>query len=166
MWDGSAVTMTQPGTIEVAFRDLQPVDLDALAWAGGDAHLAALDEAMRWSWDGRAELIVGELPNERVIAHGGLDLRGERPKIWMLAVHEAWRSLGVGTAMLADLEHRAMATGASEVELTVEADNPRAKALYLSSGYVEVGTLVETWPLDDGRHYACVCSRLVKSLAR
>lgn len=162
MWHSGGVNSQHIGSIEVVFRDAQPVDLDDLAWSGGAAHRAVLAETLRAAWDGDAVLLVGELPSQRLIAHGALDLRGDDPKIWLLAVHEAWRSLGVGSALLAELEHRARAAGCERVWLTVEEDNPRARLLYESLGYQLTGGAVETWPLDDGTHYAAACHTMSK----
>lgn len=162
MWHSGGVNSQRPTPIEVVFRDAQPVDLDELGWSGGTAHQAVLADTLRASWDGEAVLVVGELPNQRIIAHGALDLRGEDPKIWLLAVHEAWRSLGVGSALLAELEHRAQIAGCERVWLSVEEDNPRARALYAARGYELTGGIVETWPLDDGTHYAAACNAMSK----
>lgn len=145
--------MEESGNIDIEFRDAQPPDLDALAWSGGTAHTAALDAALTASWHGDVVLLVGELPNGRLIASGALDLRLDPPRIWMVAVHEAWQSLGVGAALIAALRERAAESGADHVSLSVETDNPRARTLYRRLGFVQTDSIVESWPLDDGRTY-------------
>ncbi|GEM_PF-1052507 len=138
--------------IELTYRDLQPVDIDLLAWSGGDAHLTALQKAMERSWAGTVELVVAELPNGRLVACGGVDFDKEPGTgwLWMLSVDDAWQSLGIGAALVAELERRCLDRGVERAALSVEHDNPRATALYRRLGYRGDRTVVETWPTDRG----------------
>lgn len=138
--------------VELVFRDLQPIDLDDLDWSGGRAHLAALQTAMEDSWLGGVDVLVGEVGGVRPIAHGAIDHRKspDAAEIWMLAVHEAWQGLGVGTALIEALEGRALEAGFEATQLSVELDNPRAQELYERLGYRPIGRRVEHWPRDEG----------------
>lgn len=146
------------------FRDLQPIDLPYLEWSGGPAHQRVLEESLEASWLGDVVVLVAETPDGLLVACGGLDLREEPPRLWMLAVDPAWQSLGIGTRLVSALSSRAKAAGAKSVALTVEEDNPRAKTLYVRLGFSTVGSVIETWPTDDGRTYVACCDLMVRYL--
>lgn len=150
--------------IAVEFRDLQPTDLADLAWSGGEAHLAALETAMQASWEGEAAVLVGELRNGALVASGGVNLALDPPRLWMLAVHHAWQSLGVGTALIRALAERARLAGADSITLTVEDDNPRAKSLYRRLGFVTTDTALDSWPTDDGITQVAACEVMTRQL--
>jgi ribosomal protein S18 acetylase RimI-like enzyme len=65
--------------------------------------------------------------------------------IWMLEVHPALRSCGIGTLLLQAAEQRIRARGLQRAELGVETSNPRARALYQRRGYAAFGTEPDTW---------------------
>ena len=88
----------------------------------------------------------------------------ESGTIWMLSVHEAWQSLGVGTLLIRALEQRILAVGRIVARIGVEHDNPRARALYLRLGYRESGSELESWPIGAGRRYVTVCQVLATKL--
>ena len=52
-----------------------------------------------------------------------------------IAVEESWRSLGIGSALLAKAESWAKAKGVKHLELSVWEFNQRALALYEKTGY-------------------------------
>ncbi|MDN5762831.1 MAG: GNAT family N-acetyltransferase, partial [Microlunatus sp.] len=91
--------------IDVAFRDLEPADLADLTWSGGAEHLNAIAEVLPLMVAGEVEYLVGGLPNGRLVATGGANLRlaADAGTIWQLAVHPVLRGLGIGTAMVAAL---------------------------------------------------------------
>ena len=55
--------------------------------------------------------------------------------IWMLAVHPALQSCGIGTVLIRVAEQRIRARGLRRAELGVEDSNPRARSLYVKLGY-------------------------------
>jgi ribosomal protein S18 acetylase RimI-like enzyme len=109
---------------------------------------------------------VGELPNGRLVAAGGADLRpvAGAGVLWQLVVHPLVQGLGLGTALVRALEERLRARGLEQARLSVEHDNPEAARLYRRLGYRELGSAVESWPVAGGRRYVTVTSVLGKSL--
>jgi len=159
--------------VALEFRDLQQVDLGLLEWSGGSAHMDALALALRHSWEGLVEALVGEVSTGALIAAGGVDYRlssGSAPDepasgvLWMLSVHPSWQGLGVGTQLIAALEDRARQRGCHTAALAVEHDNPRAAALYRRLGYTDFGSGLDTWPLDDGSTYVTAVTHMHRSL--
>lgn len=152
--------------LPVTFRQLAADDLSDLDWSGGTAHLRAVAEAFAAASTAAVEVVVGELPNGRLVALGGLDFRPVSGVgvSWMLAVHETVRGLGIGTALIEVLEDRARTRACRAVRLSVEHDNPAAARLYARLGYREVGTAVESWPIGERRTYVTVCTVLERSL--
>lgn len=61
-----------------------------------------------------------------------------------LAVLPAYQGRGLGTVMLAHAARRAQEAGCAALSITVDVDNPRARTLYLRSGF----ELVETVRVD------------------
>lgn len=138
--------------VPITWRELQQIDLDHLDWAGDAVHLAAMRQVLHDSWTGDAVALVGELPTGVLVAHGVIDFRGSahhagRPDdagwLWNLSVRESWQGLGLGTLLINRLEKRAGKAGFTRVALAVEADNLRARALYLRCGYTVIGLIDE-----------------------
>ena len=152
--------------IVVSFRDLEPSDLSELDWSGGAEHLNSIAEVLALMVADQAEYLVAELPNGRLVAAGGADLRPVPGAgvLWQLVVHPLLQGLGLGTSLVAALEQRLDARGLAEARLSVEHDNPDAARLYRRLGYRELGSAVESWPVAGGRRYVTVTSVLGKSL--
>lgn len=150
--------------LPVTVRDLEPQDLDDLAWSGSPEHLDEIDEALQASYLDLVELVVIGLPNAQLIAVGGVDFRKgpDFGELWMLSVHPAWQSLGIGTMLIGALELKINQRGLARARLGVEYDNPRAAALYHRLGYREVGSSLDSWPAGDGRTYVTVCAVMDK----
>ena len=91
-----------PMDLRLSFRDLEAADLSDLNWSGGPEHIRAVAAALEASYAGEVALLVGSLRNDRLIAMGEVDFRrsAETGCIWMLAVHERFQSLGVGTQLI------------------------------------------------------------------
>jgi ribosomal protein S18 acetylase RimI-like enzyme len=65
--------------------------------------------------------------------------------IWMLEVHPALQSCGIGTLLIQAAEQRIRARGLRRAELGVEDRNPRARALYERLGYAAYGSEPDSW---------------------
>lgn len=152
--------------LRLIVRDLEPEDLGDLDWSGGPEHLQAVAEVLQATWAGDVESTVIALPNGRLVAHGAVDFRKspDSGELWMLSVHEALQSLGLGSRLIEDLEARVVARGLDRARLSVEHDNPRAVRLYRRLGYVPCGSRVESWPTSGGRTYVTVCRVMERHL--
>jgi ribosomal protein S18 acetylase RimI-like enzyme len=152
--------------VRLDFRDLAAADLTDLDWSGGPEHLRAVAAALEASYAGEVSLLVGCLPNDRLIAMGGADFRPaeDAGTIWMLAVHERFQSLGVGAQLIAALEHKIIDHGRPLARMLVEHDNPRARALYERLGYSEAGATLDSWPVAGGKTYVTACTIMERRL--
>jgi ribosomal-protein-alanine N-acetyltransferase len=70
-----------------------------------------------------------------ILAYAGLDHGGEVADIMTVAVAPRARGAGLGSALVAELEARAVAGGAAYVMLEVRDDNEAAKNLYARRGF-------------------------------
>jgi ribosomal protein S18 acetylase RimI-like enzyme len=111
-------------------------------------------------------LVVGCLPNDRLVAMGGVDFRPSEDagSIWMLAVHERFQSLGAGTELIAALERKIIDHGRPLARMLVEHDNPGARALYERLGYSEAWATLDSWPVAGGKTYVTACTIMERSL--
>ena len=152
--------------IDVVFRNLEPSDLSDLDWSGGAEHLTAIAEVLPLMVADEVDYLVGELPNGRLVAAGGADLRpvAGAGVLWQLSVYPLLRGLGIGTGLITALEERLRTRGRYEARLAVEHDNPDAARLYRRLGYRECGSAVESWPVAGGRRYVTVTTVLRKEL--
>lgn len=152
--------------LELQVRDLEPQDLADLEWSGGPEHLTALEDALQASYLDEVGLTIIGLPHGRLIAVGAVDFRKDSQfgELWMLSVHEAWQSLGLGTILINALETKIKSRGLDRARLGVEHDNPRAAALYRRLGYREVDSALDSWLVAGSRRYVTVCSVMEKSL--
>ena len=152
--------------LRLSFRDLEPADLSDLDWSGGSEHIRAVASALEASYAGDVALLVGCLPNNRLIVMGGIDFRPspDAGNIWMLAVHERFQSLGAGAQLITALEQKIIDRDRPLARLLVEHDNPRARALYERLGYAEAGATLDSWPVAGGRTYVTACTIMEHTL--
>lgn len=152
--------------IPITVRDLEAEDLPELDWTGESEHLRTIAENLAVGADGGLQQLVLAVPNGRLVGFGAVDLRppGETGTIWMLSVHEAWQSLGLGTVLIRALEQRIETVGRSVARIAVEHDNPRARALYLRLGYRETGSTLQSWPIGARRRYVTVSQVFERTL--
>jgi ribosomal protein S18 acetylase RimI-like enzyme len=155
-----------PMELRLSFRDLEAADLSDLDWSGGPEHIRAVAAALEACYVGDVALLVGCLPNDRLIAMGGVDFRPSEDagSIWMLAVHERFQSLGIGTQLIAALQQKIIDHGRSIARMLVEHDNPRARALYQRLGYSEGGPALDSWPVAGGKTYVTACTIMERRL--
>ena len=130
-------------TAELSFDDVDPVGPVARTCLA--RYFAELDERFTTGFDPDAALptdarvfLVATLKGEPVgcgaLKPGGPGIT-EIKRMW---VSPAVRGLGVGRRLLAELEARALADGATTTRLDTNGSLVEAIALYRSSGYVEV----------------------------
>jgi ribosomal protein S18 acetylase RimI-like enzyme len=152
--------------LRFSFRDLEAADLGDLTWSGGPVHIRAVAAALEASYAGDVALLVGCLPNDRLIALGGVDFRPSEDagSIWMLAVHQRFQSLGVGTQLITALEQKIIDHGRPMARMLVEHDNPRARSLYEKSGYSEAGAALDSWPVAGEKTYVTACTIMERRL--
>ena len=109
-------------------------------------------------------------PSGLPVALGGIDYVKipDAGVLWQLAVHGALQSCGIGTILIEAAEQRIRARGLHRAELSVEENNPRARALYERLGYVAYGSAPESWDEDapDGSvvRYETICTIMRKEL--
>jgi ribosomal protein S18 acetylase RimI-like enzyme len=152
--------------LRLSFRDLEPTDLSDLDWSGGPEHIRAVATGLEAAYAGEVALLVGCLPNGRLIALGGVDFRlsEDAGSIWMLAVHERFQSLGAGSELIAALEQKIIDHGRPLARMLVEHDNPRSRALYERLGYSEAWATLDSWQVAGGRTYVTACTIMERRL--
>jgi ribosomal protein S18 acetylase RimI-like enzyme len=133
--------------IRLAVRDLEPGDLPSCAWSGKATHLAAITRALERTRLGEVEYLAACPPSGLPVGLGAIDY-AKTPgagTIWMLEVHPALQSCGIGTVLIHAAEQRIRARGLRRAELGVEDGNPRARALYERLGYAAYGSEPGSW---------------------
>jgi ribosomal protein S18 acetylase RimI-like enzyme len=94
--------------IHLAVRDLEPGDLLSCTWAGRATHLAAIARALERVQLGEVEYLAACPPSGLPMGLGAIDY-AKTPgagTIWMLEVHPALQSCGIGTLLIQAAEHR------------------------------------------------------------
>lgn len=151
-------------TVQLRVLDVEAEDIPDLDWSGGAAHLRALGRAWQDAVAGEVALLMVVTEPGATIACGAV--RFETGVLWMLAVRDGWRSLGVGTALIRALESRLAAHGVRTAELWVEHDNPDARRLYERLGYRAAGERTDSWETDDGGVWTTPVTVLRRPLGR
>jgi len=131
----------------LAVRDLEPGDLPSCAWAGTATHLAAMAQAFERTRLGEVDYLTACPPPGLPVGLGAIDY-AKTPgagTIWMLEVHPALQSCGIGTILIQAAEQRICARRLYRAELGVEDSNPRARALYERLGYAAYGSELDSW---------------------
>lgn len=93
-----------------------------------------------------------------IIGYGGITVAADTADIANVAVTEAYRHSGVGTAIIGELLKIAASLGAKKVFLEVRVSNSVAMELYLKSGFK--GAYARTRYYSDGED----CLVMVKEL--
>ena len=133
--------------MRMVVRDLGPGDLESCGWAGTATHLAAIARALERARRGEVEYLAACPPSGLPVGLGAIDY-AKAPgagTIWMLEVHPALQSCGIGTVLIQAAEQRIRARGLHRAELGVEDGNPRARALYERLGYAAYGSEPDFW---------------------
>jgi|SRR6185437_7406108 len=133
--------------LRLEVRDLGPGDLESCGWAGTAIHLAAIARALERARLGEVEYLAACPPSGPPMGLGAADY-AKTPgagTIWMLEVHPALQSCGIGTVLIQAAGQRIRARGLCRAELGVEDGNPRARALYERLGYAAYGSEPDSW---------------------
>jgi len=156
--------------VPLTIRDLTAADLPACAWAGPPVRLAAICRALDRAAAGEVDYLAVCPPSGQPVGLGAVDYAAspDAGYLWMLAVHGALQSCGIGTLLVAAAEDRIRARGRRRAELGVEDSNPRARSLYERLGYAAYGRRPGAWDEEaaDGslRHYETMLTLLGKDL--
>lgn len=157
--------------IAIHVRDLTHADLPHCEWSGSSLHLRTVAHELERAAMGVAEyLAVCVAKTDRPVAIGGIDyeLAPGAGSLHQLATIPALQSCGLGTALIAEAEHRIRRHGLTRAELGVEHENPRARALYERLGYVAFDDRPDAWDVEapDGtlRRYETMCTIMAKEL--
>lgn len=130
---------------EVVIRDGGPDDVPSMGWASsGGLHALWLAQAHRAA-TGESDFLVAECDGTvvgKVVVDWVHNPDGSA-WLWMGSVDPAYRGQGIGQRALAAAEDRARQRGCHAVEMCVDDDNPRARDLYLRSGYAIVGPYLD-----------------------
>ncbi|TLS38924.1 GNAT family N-acetyltransferase [Pseudalkalibacillus caeni] len=132
----------------------QLLALDHLAWN----HFTAPSET---KWTSPEEYLEKSPPGTQLVAavektvFGYVSVRNPTPLKsnshvgeLTIAVHPSYQGLGVGKALMEEVEKRAYEEGKSKLSLRVLATNPFAAAFYKSLGYEEQGRLENEFYID------------------
>ena len=158
--------------VPLVVRDLTYDDLPACAWTGPATHLASMAAALDRVEYGEVDFIAVCPPSDVPVGLTAIDYTktAGAGTLWMVEVHEALRSCGIGTIAIQAAEQRIRARGLARAELVVEYTNPRARALYERLGYVPYGSKPDGWDEEgpDGSivRYNTVCTLMSKELRR
>lgn len=156
--------------VPVSVRDLTVADLPQCAWSGSPTHLRYVAAALERARQGNVDYLAVCGPAGTPLGIGGVDykINPAAGTLWQLAVMPALRSCGIGTVLIGALEDRIRARAITLAELSVELDNPRARALYERLGYTVAGERLEFWDTEnaDGAvmRHETVCAVLRKLL--
>lgn len=165
---GPATPLAIPFTV----RDLTPDDLPHCGFSGSPLHVRAVARELEKAAAGTGEYLAVCPPSGRPLAIGGIAY--DHPQhpgagvLHQLSVHEALQSCGLGTLLITTAEERARARGVPRVELGVEDENPRARALYERLGYTAYDRVKDGWEAEDPTGatvwYETMCTLLRKQL--
>ncbi|MFK4086654.1 GNAT family N-acetyltransferase [Kribbella sp. NPDC020789] len=143
-WQGADMAEV---VVPLAVRDLTEADLPALGWYGSATGLSGVAEAIQRARRGEVDYLAVCPPSGLPVAVGGVDYTKppDAATIWQLSVQAELRSCGIGTVLIEALEQRARERGLGLVELGVDDNRSRPRALYERLGYVVSGHEHGSW---------------------
>lgn len=133
--------------MHIEVRDLGLEDLKSCGWTGTATHQAAIARALERARRGEVEYLAACPPSGLPVGLGAIDYvkTPGAGTIWMLEVHPALQSCGIGTILIQVAEQRIRARGLHRAELGVEDGNSRARSLYERLGYTAYGNEPDSW---------------------
>jgi ribosomal protein S18 acetylase RimI-like enzyme len=156
--------------VPLTIRDLSSDDLRHCAWTGSATHRASMAAALDRVALGEVDYLAACPPSGLPVGLTAIDYvkMAGAGTLWMVEVHDALRSCGIGTTLIHAAERRIRARGLARAELAVEHTNPRARALYDRLGYVAYGSEPDGWDEEapDGStvRYETMCTLMRKEL--
>jgi ribosomal-protein-alanine N-acetyltransferase len=99
-----------------------------------------------------------------IVGYGILSVAAGEAHVLNLCIGPMHRGLGYGRRVLKRLLDLARWYGAERVFLEVRPSNPSAQALYVSTGFVEVGRRPNYYPAQGGREEAVVMAMTIAPL--
>jgi ribosomal protein S18 acetylase RimI-like enzyme len=167
---GLRETVTDFGVERLVVNDLTHDDLDEIGWSGSPPYVHHVAAELLRAADGQAAYLAVRAPDGAPVAKVAIDYTMEPGVgvIHQLATHPDVQGLGIGTRAIEGAEARIRARGLKTALLSVETDNPRAKALYERLGYATSGERTASWERerDDGSTfvYTTVLTDLTRAL--
>lgn len=146
-------------SLALGYRDMKREDLPAVMAIERAAYAYCWSEGnFRDCLDAAYEMVVCEL-ERRVIGYGVMSVAADEAHILNLCIDPCRQSSGHGRRLLEYLLSIAGEKHASTIFLEVRASNHRARALYHSAGFNEIGFRTGYYPADNGREDAIVFAR-------
>jgi ribosomal protein S18 acetylase RimI-like enzyme len=145
--------------VDLIIRTGTQDDLPALEWQGEYAHFRRLfADAFQQVAQGRAILWIAEVQNSSLVGQLFVSLTSHRSDLadgvtraylFGFRVRPAYRSLGVGTAMMRTAEADLLERGFRQLTLNVGQDNVAALKFYERLGYHVIGPDPGRWSYID-----------------
>lgn len=125
--------------------DLNNQDLDTLDWVEPASHLVAVAAMIERARNNTVDYLAVRDSEGTAVAIGAVDYTYDVPMLTQLVVHPNLRRNGLGTMLIAELEHAAQRRGHNETTLMVKLTNPDAERLYRELGYRETRQTTINW---------------------
>jgi RimJ/RimL family protein N-acetyltransferase len=109
----------------------------------------------------RTTHLVAEGPDGQVVGHLGLEVAPYGVAGFGMAVAQAWRGRGAGTALVDEAVQTARRLGAHKVSIQVWPHNGAALRLYARHGFVTEGRLRRHYPRRNGELWDALILGLV-----
>ena len=145
-----------PEVLHPLIRPMNPGDLDRVMeielqaypfpWTRG-----IFSDCLRVGYDCWCLQLGHELAGYCVMTHAAAESH-----LLNLCVAPDWQRRGLGAVLLDHVLGRSMMAGSREIFLEVRPSNPAAKALYLKSGFEQVGQRPDYYSAGEGREDAII----------
>jgi ribosomal-protein-alanine N-acetyltransferase len=146
-------------SLSLGYRNMQLEDLPAVMAIERAAYAYCWSEGnFRDCLDAAYEMVVCEL-ERHIIGYGVMAVAADEAHILNLCIDPGRQSSGHGRRLLEYLLSIDEQQHASTIFLEVRASNKRARALYHSAGFNEIGFRSGYYPADNGREDAIVFAR-------
>lgn len=155
-------TLSRPASLDLNSLVIRPAvetDLPDLEWEGDLLHFRRVfAHAFELVAAGRAQIwlallppvgLVGQLFIQFICDRLELADGSQRAYLYSFRVKPAYRSKGVGSAMMERVEADLRSRGFQRVTLTVARENQRARELYQKRGYLVTATDPGRWRYPD-----------------